>query len=623
MDKKQILAVILSVIIIIVGMTVQTVLFGPKPSEKPVVAPAAEQQKPTLPETTQSTTLEAAAAPVTADTSAGIVLVDATKAFDAIIPAGTDPVAAAKSVYSNSLIRVEIDPAGAAVTSLKLLKYNDNQVSKEPVEMIVPAAHSGLVMRFGGKSGQIIDAPFYLESQVRPDVFRFYRDFQINSRPGETFRITKTYTFHVDDYLFELEVGFQNSRQSYLPLDSVDGTYTLSLEPQMGPISTANIVQGADFRRFAYLPSSSNDKKVETISPGNSKETREMLKWAAVDSKYFSFFVSPGAAEYTLQMSNIAYDKAKTGSSLFLTRSKIQSDRITDKFVLYAGPKLSSILDNYNSVDDNKAGQSNLNLEKVVDWDWLGWLSDGLKFLMQLFYWLIPNWGVSILLLTLLVKIVLFPLTKKSMESTAKMQALNPRLTELREKYADNPQKMNLEMAELYKKEKINPMGGCLPILIQFPFFIAMYNLFSNHFDLRGAMFLPGWIADLSQPETVIGFSFNFLGFLNVTGLHLLPFIYLGTQLLNGKFTQTSAGQSNGQMKFMMYGMPIMFFFILYEVPSGLLVYWIFQNILNIGQQIYTNKHLARIKESQKNVIPGKFEVVKETKTKSIKKPGK
>jgi YidC/Oxa1 family membrane protein insertase len=207
----------------------------------------------------------------------------------------------------------------------------------------------------------------------------------------------------------------------------------------------------------------------------------------------------------------------------------------------------------------------------------------------------IPNYGVAIIILTILVKAALYPLTRKSYESNAKMQAVQPKVQELREKYKDNQQKQNEEMAKLYKKEGVNPLGGCLPLLAQFPFFLAMFGLFNNHFDLRGATFIPGWITDLSAPDIVLSFGDFTLPLLGWEALRGLPIIFVGTQLLSTKFTQsaTSSG-SSGQMKFMQYGLPLIFFFILYNMPSGLLVYWIFSNILTVGQQYYSNKKKDR-----------------------------
>jgi YidC/Oxa1 family membrane protein insertase len=141
-------------------------------------------------------------------------------------------------------------------------------------------------------------------------------------------------------------------------------------------------------------------------------------------------------------------------------------------------------------------------------------------------------------------------------------------------------------------------MSGCLPLLIQFPIFIAMYNLFNNHFELRGAMFIPGWVPDLSMPETVWNFAPFKIPFLGWSDLRLLPIIYLVSQLVYGKFTQQpTTGQTATQMKIMMFGMPIVFFFILYDVPSGLLVYWIASNLLTIVQQLVINDMLKKRKK--------------------------
>ncbi len=185
------------------------------------------------------------------------------------------------------------------------------------------------------------------------------------------------------------------------------------------------------------------------------------------------------------------------------------------------------------------------------------------------------------------------------------MQELKPKIDELQAKYKGNPQKLNQEMAEFYKKEGYNPMSGCLPLLIQFPIFIAMYNLFNNHFDLRGALFIPGWIPDLSVPEAIVSFPTVNLLIWQVGALRVLPIIYLVSQLLYGKYTQmNSPGQSATQMKVMMYGMPIMFFFILYNTPSGLLVYWIVSNLLSIGQQVVINDMLKKRREALAAAAP-------------------
>jgi YidC/Oxa1 family membrane protein insertase len=168
------------------------------------------------------------------------------------------------------------------------------------------------------------------------------------------------------------------------------------------------------------------------------------------------------------------------------------------------------------------------------------------------------------------------------------MQTLNPKIEELKAKYKDNPQKMQAETAALYKKEGINPMSGCLPMLIQMPIFFALYGLLNNHFELRGAEFIAGWINDLASPESIISFYPLKLPILGWSDLRLLPFLMLGATFLQQKISQNpSAGA--GQMKMLMLALPLVFFFVLYEMPSGLVLYWTVQNFLSVFQQIYIN----------------------------------
>ena len=255
----------------------------------------------------------------------------------------------------------------------------------------------------------------------------------------------------------------------------------------------------------------------------------------------------------------------------------------------------------YNVITNNPYGLSDTKIDQVVESSGiLGPLEVVLKMLMEFFYKIIPNWGISIILLTILKRAILFPLTKKSSESTLKMQELQPKIQEIQAKYKDNTAKMNEEMAKFYKTAGYNPLSGCLPLLIQFPLIFAMYNLFNNYFEFRGAMFIPGWIPDLSKGDSIMKLALTVpvVGW-QLTHLRLLPIIYVISQLLYGKVTQTpGSAQQNSQMKFMMYGMPLIFFFIFYDAPAGLLIYWIFSNVLTMIQQIVINKVMHRKKES-------------------------
>jgi YidC/Oxa1 family membrane protein insertase len=180
----------------------------------------------------------------------------------------------------------------------------------------------------------------------------------------------------------------------------------------------------------------------------------------------------------------------------------------------------------------------------------------------------------------------------------AKMQALQPKMKELQAKFKNNPQKLNQEMAALYKKEGVSPLGGCLPMLLQMPIFVALYTLLSGHFELRGATFIAGWINDLSAPDLLFSFKPFRLPIMGIIdGLHLLPFLMLGTTILQSKVSQTS-GPTDRNMALMTYAMPIFFFLILYNLPSGLNLYWTAQNVLSFVQQLYYNYRRRKKEEA-------------------------
>jgi len=279
--------------------------------------------------------------------------------------------------------------------------------------------------------------------------------------------------------------------------------------------------------------------------------------------------------------------------------SFLSGNTTNNSFYIYAGPKNTEILDIYESADSNEFGLSNSHFDEVIDSSTvpgLGWLSNILKYILVFFHKLIPNYGVAIIILTILIKALFYPVTHKSFESTSKMQAIQPKLKKLQEQYKSDPQKLNMATAELYKSEGVNPLGGCLPMLVQMPIFFALYGLLNSYFGLRGAVFIPGWIDNLASPESIFTLPFA-IPLLGWTAVRVLPFLYLGTQLIMSKITQAgtaaAGGQSNSQMKMLTLGMPIMFFFILYDMPSGLLLYWTITNVLSAVQQNVINKKRA------------------------------
>ncbi len=213
----------------------------------------------------------------------------------------------------------------------------------------------------------------------------------------------------------------------------------------------------------------------------------------------------------------------------------------------------------------------------------------------------VRNYGVAIIVLTLLIKLLLAPLTHKSMKSQARMTELQPKVKELQDKYKNQPEIMNREMMNLYKKEGVNPFGGCLPMLLQMPILLAMYRLLDQMVELQGASFL--WINDLSRPDTVLTFPFT-IPLVNIKGLNILPIVMVLTQVWSS-ITMPGA-KDNKQTQYMIWLMPIMFFFMFYNVSSGLVLYWTVMNILGIVQQEYMNyqsrKHMAEVEAGPKRM---------------------
>jgi YidC/Oxa1 family membrane protein insertase len=244
-------------------------------------------------------------------------------------------------------------------------------------------------------------------------------------------------------------------------------------------------------------------------------------------------------------------------------------DGPVNHFSLYVGPKDYDILRAVNP-----------RLEQVVDFGWLGILAKPLFLIVN---WVadraIHNYGWSIILVTIALNFVLFPLKITSMKSMKKMQALQPQIAEINKKYKDiglrDPRKaeQNQETMDLYKKHGVNPMGGCVPMVLQIPFFIAFYKVFSVSVEMRGATWL--WVTDLSQPETL--------------PIHLLPIIMVASQFIMQKMTPTTTGGDPSQQKMMQF-MPLMFGFMFYNLSSGLVLYYLTSNLVGVAQQLFFNR---------------------------------
>ncbi|MDR2740589.1 MAG: membrane protein insertase YidC [Treponema sp.] len=583
MEKRTLLAVVLSVIVISGFYIIQAVFFPPA---APVNGTAGESTA-ARPQVTAEISLQTA--PVLVDNPPETQAA----ADEAGIYPG--PASEERVVVETELLRVELTNAGGDIVSYKLKEHKDKD---DFVEMVLPGEAEGhaFTVAFGGLNAPPVTAFFHI-NRIDPYTVEFSREFPVasggagNGEQNGRVRLIKRYTFSPGEYMFQLTISMDGG-YSISSLNFSGVAYTLGFGPQIGP-AFDKLDQRYDYRHYyTYINGKRREEKIKDNAP---TIVTSRVSWAAIAGKYFTFIAIPDATQYELAFSTRPEPGLPAASRFYMTRPPLNVSKTPDDtYRFYLGPKSQSALAIYDN-GNNSFNLREMELSKAASTSGiLAPLETVLKWFLSIFYRLIPNYGIAIILVTLLVKLLLFPLTKKGSEATLRMQTLSPKIKEIQEKYKDNPTQMNAKMAELYKTEGYNPLSGCFPMLIQFPIFIAMYNLFNNHFDLRGAMFIPGWIPDLSVPESVFSFAPHQLPILGWSDIRLLPFIYVGSQLLYGKITQTPDQQSNSQMKMMLYVMPVMFFFILYNVPSGLTVYWIMSNLLSLIQQLLINKYLAK-----------------------------
>jgi len=594
MDKNTIWAIALSTVVLVGFMVIQTKFF-PAP-QKPVTQNKTAVEQPVQSSAAASTETNTVSAAVTAVAAAPAASADAGTAGTATSSAVQVP-AEVETTYTikTNKVKAVFTNRGGDIISYELLDHHDSYTGKG-VEMAdnISKFNRACSISFGGADNQIIN-DIFTAKQLDEYTIGFYRTFTAKNSNGSdnTFTLVKQYTFKPDDYAFKLDVMI-DSQNPAVGLNFNEAAYTLRTSPQIGPHFDRK-VDRYELRSFiAY-----NGEKAKRINLGEKtfKSYDKDVKWVGIGGKYFIDLVIPADASIiknswystAIEVNNYADAQAR------VVRKATTGGSTKDTYYMYFGPRNEKDLRAYNVADKNPWGLSGQHLsESLQSSGWLGWLETILKWMMEMIYKVIPNWGVSIIILTVILKLLLYPLTKKSSLGTLKMQELQPKMTALQAKYKDNPQKLQEETAKMYKETGYNPVSGCLPMLFQFIVLFAMYNLFNNYFEFRGASFIPGWIPDLSVGDSIHSFGFNipFIG----NQLRILPIIYVISQLLFGKITQNGGmgtGASATQMKIMMYGMPIFFFFIFYNAPSGLLLYWTVSNVIQMVQQIMINKLMS------------------------------
>ena len=317
--------------------------------------------------------------------------------------------------------------------------------------------------------------------------------------------------------------------------------------------------------------SCSGSNAAALLSPTATQSVPGASKWIAVKNGYFVsalFGCSENPSGFTATVARDVSAKEYAPQSV-AAAAEFKTLGAKRSYTLYVGPKRQSLL-------------WDLGLQDVMEFGMWRWLCYGLVWVLNLFYAMIPNYGVAIILLTVLVRLVFWPLTHKSTIGMRKMQEIQPLMKELQAKYKGNPQRLQQETWQLYREHKVNPLSSCLPMIVQIPVFFALFVVLRGAVELRFAPFL--WIKDLSQPEALGAASwFPFFG-----GLNILPILMAATMALQSALTPSAGDQR--QQRMMMVFMPIMMLVMFYNFASALSLYWTLSQVLSIAQMWWIRK---------------------------------
>ncbi len=545
-------------------------------AEKPAQAPAAPAE-PSVP----------AVEPVIAEPPVAVPVAPAV---------GEEPAPAVPektAVLENEKLKVVVSSHGAAVVSAELKNFRTAlDPASQPVFLDFDG---GRALAYSGIDGLSAGSDFEMSVSAADRSVRFSRRTASGLTLSRTLSLGEGYGLKVND-----ELKNETDQPLLIPAHSV----------QIGPMQ--NLEGETPIAGLAALG-------VDTLSPGGEKVTYwgskipkgfntameekglpkipvnidwpidKPVDWVAVKNKYFTQIVTPDSggekvvvhavrevspaemADPTVKPKGAMVDEI--AASILLPELRMSGGEVVARaFQYYVGPKQYSEL--------SKNGLHQVDVMEFGMWRAIGKLL--LKIMNAIHDHLWPhNYGVAIILLTILVRIVFWPITRKSTESMKRMQEIQPLVKAVQAKYKDNVQKQQQEIMALYKEHKVNPLGGCLPMLIQIPVFIALFVVLRSAIELRFAHFL--WIKDLSQPENL------FPGILPFgLSLNILPIFMAATMFWQQKLTPSASADPN-QQKIMMF-MPIMMLVMFYNFASGLALYWTTQNILMIAQQLTMKK---------------------------------
>jgi YidC/Oxa1 family membrane protein insertase len=458
--------------------------------------------------------------------------------------------------------RGEILPVGGELASWTLEDFLDQ--NDEHVDLVNRGQGIGsdLDVEIVSEAGDIdfSDVPFEIR-ETAPGDPAVADVVKLTAADSAGASLTKTYTFYQDEYFFDLDIrasGFESG-----------GGLACALSWRYGlPITESN--ERADLMNFAAVSLLGQElikDKIKDFVKTPDKTHEGNVLWAGVRNKYFLAVMVPthgqGKAVHTWGYP----DRNLVGTQLLVPMAHDESGAATASFRVYVGP-----------IEYDLLSALGVGLEKAVyqRFRFMAPLNHLILIVMTWTHKVLPNYGIVIILVSALTKLLFYPLTKSSLKSMSAMRKLQPEIEALKKKYKSDPKKMNQAQMELFRKHKVNPMGGCLPILVQMPIFFALYNVLSESVQLRRAPFV-GWIDDLSAPDTLFH--------LGTFPIHVLPLVMAVTQLL-----QPQMGGGDPRQATMTKIMPVFLLVIFYGLPSGLVLYWTVNNVMTALQQYLMNR---------------------------------
>ncbi|KPA19516.1 Membrane insertion protein, OxaA/YidC [Candidatus Magnetomorum sp. HK-1] len=481
----------------------------------------------------------------------------------------TQDIPIRKILVQTPLLEIEFSEKGAAIQNIKLVNYNETSNEDSPLKSIIQFDGLGTALiSFQNNVIPHLDKVFF-KAETQQSFIQVNTLQKINftyvSKQG--IQVVKTYIIDPDSYLIGLSV-------------SIDNSTTFPISDQLKIISRRHVPEEVDgyFFEGPALLLNHNLEEVALDSLEKKNTFSGLVSWAAIEDRYFASAVIPLEYQEDLQIKiNLQNNIINLALKLPPLNIAPQTKKVFN-FDLFFGPKSLELL---NGLDND--------LNEIINFGWFDILARPCLYLMNLIYKVIPNYGIAIILLTIFIKIPLWPLGNKSYKSMNEMRKLQPMMKKLQEKYKDDRNRMNQELMALYKTYKVNPLGGCLPMVLQIPVFIALYRMLYQAIELRHAPFFL-WINDLSAPDRLFNFNIYIPLMEEPYGIPVLTIIMGATMLIQQKMSPPPGDPS--QAKMMMF-LPIVFTVIFINFPAGLVLYWLVNNVASILQQYYINKKNA------------------------------